>query len=126
MKNVVIAFVIFLTMIGIMAFSLNYMNKQTSRFRVESDRLESLIKEHRWDEAAKSSNEMLEQWKKQATILPMFVNHTEIDNLTNELLKLTQYVETKTIDESLASTHVVKFWLDNIKALQKINFENIF
>lgn len=126
MRNVVISFSIFIVMLGVMLFSLNYLNNVCTKFRDESNKLEELIKNSQWEEAAESANDMLDRWKRQSTIIPMFINHTEVDNLTNELLKLTQYVECKTADESLASTHVVKFWLDNIRALQKINFENVF
>lgn len=126
MRNVVISFLIFIVMIGVMLFSLKYLNNVCKTFRDESNVLEELIKNSQWEEAADSANSMLERWKKQSTIIPMFVNHAEVDNLTNELLRLTQFVECKTTDEALASTHVVKFWLDNIMALQKINFENIF
>jgi hypothetical protein len=126
MRNVVISFSIFIVMLGVMLFSLSYLNNVCTKFRDESNKLEELIKNSQWEEAAESANDMLDRWKRQSTIIPMFINHTEVDNLTNELLKLTQYVECKTADESLASTHVVKFWLDNIRALQKINFENVF
>lgn len=126
MRNVLISFSIFIIMIGVMIFSLSYLNNTCTKFREESNQLEDLIKNSEWDKAAKSSNDMLERWKKQSQIIPLFVNHAEVDNLTNELLKLTQYVECKTLDESLASTHVVKFWLDNIRSLQKLNFENVF
>jgi hypothetical protein len=126
MKNVIISFTIFAFMVGIMLFSLNYLNRVCSKFRDESNELEELIKNSQWEKAAESANDMLDRWKRQSAIIPMFVNHTEVDNLTNELLRLTQFVECRTVDESLASTHVVKFWLDNIRALQKINFENIF
>jgi hypothetical protein len=126
MRNVLISCVIFVVMVAIMFFSLNYLNDVCTKFREESNQLEDLIKNSEWDKAAESANDMLERWKRQSRIIPMFVNHAEVDNLTNELLRLTQFVECKTADESLASTHVVKFWLDNIRSLQKINFENIF
>lgn len=126
MRNVIISFGIFIIMLGVMFFSLSYLNNTCTKFREESDQLEDLIKSSNWEKAAESANGMLERWKKQSSIIPMFINHAEVDNLTNELLKLTQFVECKTTDESLASTHVVKFWLDNIRSLQKINFENVF
>jgi hypothetical protein len=126
MKNALISFIIFFTMIIIMFFSLQYLNGVCSKFRAESNRLEDMIRAEDWDNAAAFSNDMLSRWKQQVTILPMFVNHAEIDLLTVEFLKLTQYVENRTRDESLASTHIVKFLLDNIKSLQKFNLENIF
>jgi hypothetical protein len=90
------------------------------------DELEKIILKGDWEKADNISNEYLKNWEGKSYILPMFVNHTEIDLLNNEMLRLTQYVRCQNKEEALASTHTIKFYLDNIKELQKINIQNIF
>lgn len=126
MKNVIISLVIFFAMIGAMFFSLGYLNKVCDRMEQESDSLEELLSKEEWEQAMNSTNHLYEEWKKQSEIVPIFVNHAEVDILSNELMRLIQYVKCQNKDESLASTHVVKFYIDNIKSLQKVNLQNLF
>ena len=126
MKNVIIACTLFLVMVGSMIFSLTYLNKVCSNIEKITDTLEEQIIAEQWDKANKTSTYLLEEWKDHGKVIPIFVNHTEIDAINSETLKLTQYVRCKTTEEALASTHAVKFYLDNIKSLQKINIQNIF
>lgn len=126
MKNVSISLSIFFIMIILMLFSIFYLNKVCIALEKEGDNLEEIIKKGDWDKAIDMSNNLFKRWEKHSKVLPMFANHAEIDYLSNELLKLTQYAECKNESESLASVHVVKFYFDNIRSLQKINLQNIF
>jgi hypothetical protein len=126
MKNAVISFIIFGLMIIVMFFSVNYLDKVCSNLKETSNQLEEVINNEQWDKAYEISTYMLQEWKKHHLIIPAFANHAELDNLNNEMLKLTQYIECKTKDESLASTHVIKFFLENVMELQKVNLQNIF
>jgi hypothetical protein len=126
MRNVIISFVIFIGMVIIMAFSLNYLNKVCTEMEKASDKLEVLINNKDWDKAYDDSKKLLEEWDKYSRIIPIFANHSELDTLNNEMLRLTQYVKCKTQNEALASLHVIKFYLNNTKELQEFNIQNIF
>ena len=126
MKSVYISLSIFFIMLIFMLFSISYLNKVCIKLEKESNNLEEIINKGDWDEAYITSKDLLERWEIHSRVLPMFENHEEIDTLSSELLKLTQYVKCKNKSESLASVHAVKFYFDNMKSLQKINFQNIF
>jgi hypothetical protein len=126
MRNVIISFVIFIGMVIVMAFSLKYLNSVCVQMERSCDKLEELINNKDWERAYDDSNKLLEEWKKHSLIIPIFANHAELDTLNSEMLKLTQFVKCKTQDEALASLHVIKFYLDNTKKLQKVNLQNIF
>lgn len=53
------------------------------------------------------------------------VHHSEVDNMNNELWKLTQYTKFNNKEESLASVHVIKFLLKHIIEMERINITNI-
>ncbi|MDP4089407.1 MAG: DUF4363 family protein [Bacillota bacterium] len=126
MKNAWISIGIFIVMLGGMFYSLNYLNKSCEKIENDSARLETLLNDEKWKEAYDLSNKLYYDWEEKAQIMPVFVNHMEIDALNNEILKLTQYVKTKSKDEALASAHSVKFYVKNIQSLQKVNIQNIF
>ena len=91
----------------------------------QCDELEELVSSESWEKAYGKSLELFNDWQDNHFVISMVINHSEIDNINNELWKLTQYVKCKSEDESLASIHVVKFLLEHIIKVEKINIENI-
>lgn len=125
MKNVVISLTIFIIMIIIIAFSLNYLNKATDELRRLNDEIEQYINDSNWDKAYKSSIEYTEKWRDYSEKLKLFVDHQEMDQIEIELWKLPQYIKEKNKEESLASIHVLKFLIDHISELEKVSMQNI-
>lgn len=125
MKNVIISFIIFIIMLVNIAFSLNYLNKASDDLRRFNDEIEQYITDSNWDKAYKSSIEYREKWNDYSNILKLFVDHQEMDKIEIELWKLPQYIKEKTKEEALASVHVLKFLVDHITELEKINIQNI-
>lgn len=126
MKNVIISICVFVIVIIAMVFSIRYLNTACSKLEVSVNKLELLLNEEKWAEADTLSNDLYDQWEKQYSIMPIFINHSEIDIMNNEILKLTQYVKCKNKEESLASDHAIKFYLDSLKSIQKVTIQNIF
>ncbi len=87
--------------------------------------LENLISSESWEKAYTKSKEIFDNWKNDHFVISMVINHSEIDNINNELSKLTQYVKSENKDESLASINIVRFLLEHIMLMEKINIENI-
>ena len=125
MKNVVISLIIFIIMIINIAFSLNYLNKVTDDLGRLNVEIEQYITDSNWDKAYKSSIEYTEKWKDYSEKLKLFVDHQEMDKIETELSKLPQYIKVKNKEESLASVHVLKFLVDHISELEKVNIQNI-
>ncbi len=126
MRNVLIAVIAFITMLTLMFFSISYLNKVSSNLQKLNDSLEEYITNENWDKAYKLSIQYTEKWEKYSKIIKVFVNHQELDNVEMELWKLPQYVKQQTKDESLATIHVLKFFIGHISKLEKVNFQNIF
>ncbi|AVP60894.1 DUF4363 domain-containing protein [Clostridium botulinum] len=101
------------------------LNTTCKNFMNQCDELEELVSSESWEKAYGKSLELFNDWQDNHFVISMVINHSEIDNINNELWKLTQYVKCKSEDESLASIHVVKFLLEHIIKMEKINIENI-
>ncbi|SUY46345.1 Uncharacterised protein [Clostridium putrefaciens] len=126
MKNMIISFSLFVVMILSMSFSIVYLNKTCKSLLECCDKLEEDISDERWNNIYEDSLDFLHKVQKDSKTLSIFIDHQELDNMSNELYKFTQYTKWENKEESLASLHVVKFYLNHIEELQKINLQNIF
>ncbi|MBU5591387.1 DUF4363 family protein [Clostridium sp. MSJ-4] len=108
-----------------MIFSINYLNKTCDSLRDTCDKLEESISNENWDNSYEDSLKFLDDIQKNSKLISIFIDHEELDNISNELYKLTQYIKGESKEESLASLHVIKFYLNHVQELQKINIQNI-
>ncbi|KHO40157.1 DUF4363 family protein [Clostridium tetani] len=125
MKNVFISFLIFVSMLFSIIFSVNYLNQIYSNINSLNLQLESYVIAEDWENSHKIINTIDTTWSDYSSKLFMFVNHQEIDIISSELKKLSQYILCKNKDESLASLHSVNFFLKHIVHLEEISIENI-
>lgn len=125
MKNVLYSLIIFIALLISVFFSIKYLNKSCSSLEALDTKLETLIEDSSWDNAYASSLELMNDWDHYSKVITIFVNHAEIDNINNELWKLTQYTKFKNRDESMACVHTVKFYLSHIRDMEKVNIQNI-
>lgn len=126
MKNTLVSLIIFVSLIVIIFFSINYLNKTCIKYEKMSYELEEYISKENWDKAYDVACSFLKSWEKTSDTISMLIHHADIDNIDTELLKLTQYTKIKSKDEALSSIHVVKFFLKHIRYSEKINLQNIF
>lgn len=126
MKGVIISLTIFIIMFIGVFFSINYLNKICTKLEISTVQIEKDITAHSWDKAYDSSLDFLKQWDKLSDKVSIFSHHAEIDNVNNEVWKLTQYTKCKNEEEALASTHVIKFLLKHIVDMERVNPQNIF
>ncbi|WP_415345427.1 DUF4363 family protein, partial [Clostridium perfringens] len=57
--------------------------------------------------------------------LSLYINHEQLDNLSKEILSLTQYIKAEDVSNSLSSVHIIKSYTKHIKDIQKVNIGNI-
>lgn len=126
MKNIIASFILFIIMIFCILFSINYLQNTCSYYKNMLSALETTIKNEAWDEAYESTNILLDNWKKESKVVSIFINHVYVDGMYVELLRLTQYVNCKNKNDSLASVHSIKFLVDDIIDFEKLNIQNIF
>lgn len=126
MKNIIASFVIFAVVMLTVLFSIHYLNNVCNKLETLDIQIENNIQKDEWNKAYDNSLKFLNEWDKYSKKVSIFTHHAEIDNLNNELWKLTQYTKCQTKDESLASAHVIKFLLKHIVEMEKVNSQNIF
>lgn len=125
MKNVFISFLIFISMLFSIIFSVNYLNQIYSNINSLNLQLEKHIIAEDWKNSYKTVTTIDTNWSDYSNKLFMFVNHEEIDSISSELKKLSQYILCENKDESLASLNSINFFLKHIVHLEEISLENI-
>ncbi len=125
MRNIIISIALFLFMMLAIFISLSYLSSTCDKITSAADKLEEIINEEEWDEAYKASLELDKTWDKYSSVVCIFVHHQEIDNISGEIWKLTQYTKEGTKDEALASVHMVKLFIKHVETLEKVSIQNI-
>ena len=126
MKTVYISVALFCIMLLCLIFSINYLDKVCAKLDVINITMDNNIKEAAWGKADESSLMFLNEWQRSSHKLSLFVDHKEMDNINDEFWKLTQYISCRNKDEALASNNVIKFFIEHISKMEKINIQNIF
>lgn len=126
MKNIVTSFCIFISLLIFMTWSLNYLNKITLEIEHKNDVIEDLVNENKWEESYEEVLSLLDFINENSTKMSIFINHQEMDLIESEIYRLTQFVKNKNLDETLSSLHFIKFSVDSVQKLQKVNIKNIF
>lgn len=126
MKKALFSLLIFLTMCGFIIYSHINLMKVCEYINKESENIEEKIKSGEWEQSYEASVKLKDYMEDSFQSLSVYVNHQEIDSLTFEILKLSQYIKCRTKDEALASIHVIKYYSKNIKSIQVPTLQNIF
>lgn len=126
MKNVLIAFSLFILMIIGIFLSINVINRHCNHLQNLNSTLESYIIKENYQDAYNLSLDYIAEWEKTSKFLTLYIHHEDIDHLDSELLKLTQYIKMKDNSEGLATVYVLKYLVAHIMSHEKVSISNIF
>jgi len=126
MKNVLIAFTLFIIMIIGIFFSVNYINRSCIHLQNLNSTLESYIIKERYQATYNLTLNYITEWNKTSKFLTLYTHHEDLDYIDTEILKLTQYIKMEDKSESLATVHVLKHLVSHIMAHERVSIGNIF
>ena len=126
MRNSFISISLFIILlVGIIYLNIEFVNI-CSHAKASSDEIEELILNKEYDLAYEKSEMLLSYIDGNDGIPTIYLNHTDYDLIINECLKLCIYIDERDISEALASLHIIKYSVTDLKELQKVNIKNIF
>lgn len=126
MRNSLISICLFIILLIVIIYLNMGFVKICSNAKASTDEIEELIFNKEYDLAYEKSEELLSYIDGNDGIPTIYLNHTDYDLVINECLKLCIYIEERDISEALASLHLVKYSVNHLKDLQKVNLKNIF
>lgn len=125
MKNLFFALSLFLIMIGAILFSTSFLIKTNDHLVKHIETIKSYVEDDMWNEASKEFDTLFEHWIKESRLIAIFINHNDLDNVTNEIYRLKEYLEIQDSGESVATLGSIYYNFNKIINLEKIRFENI-
>lgn len=126
MKNTILSITLFLIVVFLVFFANKELITLCSEITNESIEIEELLDNEDFDKAYDKSVKLLDILKNESFIATMYINHTDIDDILSQLVRLTVLIKSEDKSESLATLHVIKYNSERIKSLQELSPENIF
>ena len=126
MKNVLIAFSLFVIMMVGIFLSVTIINQRCIQLQNLNCALENDIIKENYNAAYKLSLNYIAQWKTASKLLSVYEHHEDLDHIDSEILKLTQYIKIKDKSEGLATVHNMKYLIDHILSHEVVSITNVF
>lgn len=125
MKNTLISSLIFFLLLGSVLFFDNKLIDVCDMVNDYSNTIENSLSKEDWNKAYKESLNLSNLLEENYVSLSLYINHEQLDNLSKEILSLTQYIKAEDASNSLSSVHIIKSYTKHIKDIQKVNIGNI-
>lgn len=126
MKNMIGTTIVFFIMLIFLFFASKYIVLTCDKMLDVTCEIEKNVVDNNWDESYILSFELLNIYEGHVSNLTLFLNHFDFHNIYGEIIKLSQYSKCETQDEALASIHVLKALLNEIKDMEALSISNIF
>lgn len=126
MKNTIISIIMFLSLLGFVAYANSSLNKLCTTIKKDTKEIYFLIEKDNWDEAYSKSNDLIKNINDKNLILSIYLNHNDFDEILDEAIELSLYIHGKEKTDTLIALSTLKNSSSNIQRLHKPTFENIF
>ncbi len=125
MKNAIASLILFLAVMGFIIFANSKLIQLCDHISTEGAKIEKLLDNKEWDKSYNESVKLLNKLEQDGFVSSVYINHTEIDALIDQTVRLTVLVKCKDESESLSTLHLIKYSAERIKELQYPSIENI-
>lgn len=126
MKSLITTLLIFASLLSFVYYANNTLIELCDNITENSITIEELIKENNWSEARDNTQYILNLIDKKTVISSVYINHSDFDDLTDEAIELSIYIDCEDSTESLIAVNSLKNFAKNIKHLHQTHIENIF
>ncbi|MHC1684239.1 MAG: DUF4363 family protein [Clostridiaceae bacterium] len=126
MKNIIFTILLFFAMIYGLHYANSFLDSISHELNTVDSEIRNQVQMSDWEKASEYANTLVEKWDKYEDKVSIFVNHNDVDTITNEVTKLIEYLSCKDTNESYASIATIDAQLKKIHKLEKITLENIF
>lgn len=126
MKNLLATIALFVIIVGISTVSVKYLNNMCASLLTLNSKIETSIKNESWEAAKKNINTFYDEWDRHSSLVSIYIHHMELDDISIELEKLSQSIDYEEKKDAMEASHTLKFQLNHIRELEKINLQNVF
>ena len=116
---------IFILLLLYILFSINKINTITTETNELCDEIHDSIMSSHWEKAHAESENLLKLWEKNSKSMFVYINANELDLISCEIVRLTDYTEFKNQPEAIPCISVIKCLINEINSLEKLTLHNI-
>lgn len=137
MKKILIIIIVIFFVISLDFMTENYTNKVVNEVNQELEIVNKKIEEGYVDnefvlgkniekDIRKISKKVLEKWRKQDNILSFYIEHDEIEKVSDKINLLNKQIEISNYTDAISSINEIEFLLKHITEKQSLTWKNIF
>jgi hypothetical protein len=125
-KTIIIVIAIFIIIIIFGIIVQNYLESSSARLSKELETIELLALTDNMELANEINILLKEKWEKTKGKWSIFIDHYEIDNIEECMIKMNSFLEDRKITpELLGELKTLKFYVDHIPKREDFNLQNI-
>ena len=125
-KAILIIVLLLAIIAGLAGYTLNLLYTSAGKLENQINLIEEHIKEEQWAKAKQNLSLILTEWENISRQWAILIDHTEIDNIEEALLKVQGYIETNNASLSLTELNVLKGYIKHIPEKESLTFKNLF
>ena len=137
MKKILIIIIVIFFVISLDFMTENYTNKVVNEVNQELEIVNKKIEEGYVDnefvlgkniekDIRKISKKVLEKWRKQDNILSFYIEHDELEKVSDKINLLNKQIEISNYTDAISSINEIEFLLKHITEKQSLTWKNIF
>jgi len=125
-KEYIVISAILIIVFGIEYFTKNKLDYSIKLIRDNIYDVEKSINEKNIKNAKKKIIEIKNNWKKEYETLALFVEHNELEKISNDIVTIEANFKSEEEDMLMENIAELKFMLSHIQEKNKLNLKNIF
>ena len=126
LREVLIIIIILIIVFWTERITSNELNDSVKWVRDRIISVENKVNEDKKEEAEKEFDEFQEQWKEKNEKLALFVEHNELEKISNDIVIIKSNLKSDDIDEVMEDIAELKFMLEHIEEKNQLKLKNIF
>lgn len=126
LKVLVFIAVLIIAILGISLYANSLLGRSASKMQDQLLLIESSAAKDDWQEAHKEIVRMQKDWSDTKKTWATLIDHFEIDNIENAMVRLQKYIDTNEKSLTLAEIATLKQYVKHIPSMVSPRLENIF
>jgi hypothetical protein len=125
-KVIVGTFILIAAMLAFSFASSFYLSHSASKIDHQIRKVEANSRANNWANANLELINLEKEWKKSSNKWAMLIDHAEIDNIDNSLIRMKEYIKAKNSILSLGELANLKQYVNHIPQKESFSFNNVF
>lgn len=125
-KILVTIAVIVALILGASLFERRLLNNDAQNLEAKIINVENSTKKEDWEMAETNLSSVLDEWPKVENKWSVLLDHAEIDNIEDALIKVDAYIKAKDASSALAELASLKNFIKHIPKKEAFSIKNVF